>query len=377
MRDGDIIVLGKRVRIRFEAAQIAVVNGERTLDQIDSLPDAKTIVACTEDKTVISAPAENVENPGPDAKTLLAFPNQKARDPGCEDSRRTPGDKPRMKSVSLPGLEIGAATDPGSKRRDQPNQDAILVIPPEKDHPTLFIVADGMGGHAAGDQASRLVVEAVASRYRQPGKIEDMPALLHQCLRNAFDALEKYAAGREELSSMGSTVVLAVPNGGQVVIANVGDSRAYRLRHAGSRIPPASGRFSLKNWFQQRQPAADDPQPDVEILQLSYDHSVVAELVRGGQLTPAQALQSPLRNRLTQSITPRQPDFQPFFNQVSFEQGDTLLLCTDGVWGVVPEASLAAIALELTPQEAADKLVKQAINYGGPDNISMIIARRT
>ena len=91
--------------------------------------------------------------------------------------------------------------------------------------------------------------------------------------------------------------------------------------------------------------------------------------------TPLQALQSPQRNRLTQSITPRRPELAPYINQYPFEPGDTLLLCSDGLWGVVPEATLAAITLELPPQEAANKLVQQAVNYGGPDNISVIIAR--
>jgi PPM family protein phosphatase len=281
-----------------------------------------------------------------------------------------------MISTPLPDLEIGAAIHPGRKRSDEPNQDAILVIPPENGHPPLFMVADGMGGHAGGAEASRLVVEAVASRYRQAGSIEDLPDLLQQCLQNAFDSMEKYAAGRPELSSMGSTAVLVVPKGGQVVIVNVGDSRAYRLRYASSPVQPASRRSSLFNWFRREKQIVKDQEPSVEILQISYDHSVVADLVRAGQLTPLQALHSPLRNRLTQSITPRRPGVKPYINQVQFEEGDTLLLCTDGVWGVVPEAALAAIALELPPQAAADKLVQQAVSYGGPDNISVIVARR-
>jgi serine/threonine protein phosphatase PrpC len=84
----------------------------------------------------------------------------------------------------------------------EPNEDAILVIPTEKDHPPLFIVADGMGGHTGGVQASRLVVKAVASQYRQAGKIEELPALLQLCLQNAFKVLGKYDAGREELASL-------------------------------------------------------------------------------------------------------------------------------------------------------------------------------
>ena len=278
----------------------------------------------------------------------------------------------------LPGgqcLEIGAATDPGRKRRNEPNQDAILVIPAESGHPPLFIVADGMGGHIGGAEASQLVVEALASRYRQADKIEDLSAMLQECLQNAFNTLVKHAASHPGLSSMGSTAVLAVLQGEQVVVANVGDSRAYRLRYAKAPVQPASRRFSLINWFRRGKRIAKDQEPGVEILQLSYDHSVVADQVRAGQITPLQALRSPKRNRLTQSITPRRKGITPFTNQVPFEGDDTLLLCTDGLWGVVPEATLAAITLEMSPQAAADKLVQQAVSYGGPDNVSVIIAR--
>jgi serine/threonine protein phosphatase PrpC len=281
-----------------------------------------------------------------------------------------------MISTSSPDWDIGAATDPGRKRRSEPNQDAILVVPPENGHPPLFMVADGMGGYAGGAEAGQLVVKAIASMYRQIGDIEDLPTLLKECLEHAYQTLVKYTTGHPELASMGSTAVLAVPMGGQIVIANIGDSRAYLLRYAGAPVLHAHRSTSLVNWFRRGKQVEKAAEPAMEILQISYDHSTVADMVRAGRLTPLQALQSPLRNRLTQSITPRRPGIQPFISQIPFADGDTLLLCTDGVWGVVPEATLAAIALELPPQPAADKLVQQAVSYGGPDNISVIIARR-
>jgi protein phosphatase len=268
------------------------------------------------------------------------------------------------------------STDPGRKRRKEPNQDAILFIPAENGRSPLFIVADGMGGYIGGEEASRLVVDAVAARYRQADKIEDLSTLLQECLQNAFTALVKHVASHPDLSSMGSTAVLAAIKGEQVVVANVGDSRAYRLRYVEAAALPAIRHFSLFNWFRRSKGTGKDQEPGVEILQFSYDHSIVADQVRAGQITPLQALRSPKRNRLTQSITPRRKGIKPFTFQVPFEDDDTLLLCTDGLWGVVPEATLAAIALELPPQAAADKLVQQAVTYGGPDNVSVIIARR-
>lgn len=278
-----------------------------------------------------------------------------------------------MRSTPQPDLSIGLASDPGRKRAAEPNQDTMLVIPEEQGHPPLVMVADGMGGHAGGAEASQLVVAAVASHYRQAGRIDDLPGLLQECLQFALNTLVDHVAGHPEFASMGSTAVLAVPQGGQVVVANVGDSRAYRLRYVRPAVQPAPRRFRLFR-RSRRDDQTQVEEPTVEILQLTYDHSVVADLVRAGQLTPLQALQSPQRNRLTQSITPRRLDLAPYINQYPFGAGDTLLLCSDGLWGVVPEATLAAIALELPPQEAADKLIQQAINYGGPDNISVIIA---
>jgi serine/threonine protein phosphatase PrpC len=281
-----------------------------------------------------------------------------------------------MKPNAFSDLSIGVATDPGRKRRDEPNQDSVLAVPAEKGHPPLLIVADGMGGHAGGADASRLVTEAIAYRYRQAGKVDDLPALLRDCLQAAYNALAGHVTGHPELASMGSTAVLAVPNAGQVLIANVGDSRAYRLRYANPPDLPRSRKSLLATWFRRAKQPVKEQERAIEIHQLSYDHSVVADLVRAGQLTPLQALQSPQRNRLTQSITPRRPELTPFINTFPFGADDTLLLCTDGLWGVVPEATLAAIALEIPPKEAVDKLVHQALSYGGPDNISVIIARQ-
>lgn len=297
-------------------------------------------------------------------------------DPSASSGQNSSADTPLP--AILPGertLEVGMATDPGRKRRNEPNQDAILFIPAENGRPPLFIVADGMGGYLGGAEASRLVVEKVASHYRQAGVTEDLLVLLQECMQTAFNALVNHVSSHPDLASMGSTAVLAALQGEQLVIANVGDSRAYRLRYADAPTPPASRRFFLANWFRRGVHIAKDQEPAVEILQLSYDHSVVADQVRAGQITPLQALRSPKRNRLTQSITPRRKSITPFTTQVPFDQADTLLLCTDGLWGVVPEATLAAIALELPPQAAADKLVQQAVSYGGPDNVSVIIAR--
>lgn len=247
--------------------------------------------------------------------------------------------------TQIPLLEIGVATDPGRKRRDEPNQDALLVLPVEAERPPLLIVADGMGGYKGGAEASRLIVAQAAAHYRQADFPVDLPNLLRECLFAAHQALIERAAADPELASMGTTAALAVIDGEKVYAANVGDSRIYLLR----------GR---------------------EITQLSYDHSVVADQVRAGALTPLQARRSPKRNRLTQSISPKRKEITPYVTEAAFGEGDVLLLCSDGLWGVVSESVIQVVALELPPQQAAEKLVALTLASGAPDNVTVVIARR-
>jgi serine/threonine protein phosphatase PrpC len=244
----------------------------------------------------------------------------------------------------LPEWETGAATDPGRKRRGEPNQDGMLVLPAESSRPLLLIVADGMGGYAGGAEASRLMIEAAASCYKKKKNYANLSSLLKECIHQSHKEMARRAKGHKDQESMGSTAVLAALDGGHAYIANVGDSRAYLLRGE-------------------------------EIIQLSYDHSVVAEKVRTGRLTPLQALQSPLRNRLTQSVTPKRKSITPFVTQAAFLEGDILLLCTDGLWGVVTEPVMQMVAREMAPQAAADKLVSLALARGAPDNVTVVVAK--
>lgn len=276
-----------------------------------------------------------------------------------------------MNTAGFLDLEVGAATDPGRKRRGQPNQDAIQLVPPQVGRPPLFIVADGMGGHAGGEVASQLVVEAVADHYRGSPPLSDLSTLLHACLQAALQSLASHAADHPELITMGSTVVLAAIESGTVTIANIGDSRAYIIHPP---LPGAAPTRSRSSWARIFSRPGAEELPNME--QVSFDHSEVAAMVRAGALTPLQAQESPIRNRLTQSLSPRRGEIDPFIARLPFTERDVLLLCTDGLWGVVAAKTIAALALDLPPQKAADQLVRQAIHAGGPDNISLIIARR-
>ncbi|MGC8960741.1 MAG: PP2C family protein-serine/threonine phosphatase [Chloroflexia bacterium] len=245
------------------------------------------------------------------------------------------------------GFEFGVACDPGRRRGGDPNQDAVGLIPPDtsRGRPALLVVADGMGGHGGGATASRLVVEAMERCFRQAHHPADYRAFLEEGVREAHRAVRQHAAQHPDLSHMGSTVVAAVLAEERAWVVNVGDSRAYLLRQDG-------------------------------IRQLSRDHSWVGELARAGHLSPEEARTHPRRSRLTMAIAAHREEVHPFSTETALGAGEVLLLCSDGLWGVVPERLLWAVAGELPPQQAAEKLVSLANAHQGPDNISVLIARR-
>ncbi|MEZ0396748.1 MAG: protein phosphatase 2C domain-containing protein [Anaerolineales bacterium] len=245
------------------------------------------------------------------------------------------------------GFEFGSVCDSGRMRDGQSNQDAVqLVLPgPDDVYPPLLLVADGMGGYGGGAVASRLVIQGMKDVYLRASHPADPGRLLQDGLQTAHRLIR--ARGEEEtgLDSMGSTLAAAVLTPERIYSLNVGDSRVYLLR----------GR---------------------QIVQLSQDQSWVAEQVRAGLLTPEQALRHPRRSRLSMAVSAKRASVQGYLNSVALEVDDVLVLCTDGLWSVVPEALIWAAARELDPQTAAEKLVGLANANGGPDNISVVIARR-
>lgn len=245
---------------------------------------------------------------------------------------------------SAAGWEFGSACEVGRKRRDQPNQDALdIVLAPQ--HPPLLLVADGLGGHRGGTTASQLVIQVFRQQFLQTPPPEDYLSLLHTCARKAHMAVRVRGAQDAKLGDMGSTIVAAVLGEGQVYLLNVGDSRAYVLRGE-------------------------------KIIQISQDQSWVGEQVRAGLLTPQQALRHPKRNRLSMAITAKRTEIKPYSREFRLKRDDILVLCSDGLWGAIPETLIWAAVNELPPQQAADKLAALANQSGGPDNISVVVARR-
>ena len=237
-------------------------------------------------------------------------------------------------------LRVGAATDVGRVR--SVNQDSFLVLA-EHD---LYAVADGMGGHQGGEVASKLAIDALRAAYLDPSidalsdAIEDANLRIHD-------------AGQSDpsLQGMGTTVVVAaiVPDGDDpdessdhLLIANVGDSRAYLFR-------------------------------DGELTQLTEDHSMVADLMREGRITEAEAEVHPQRNIVTRVLGVYdnvEIDLWP----VDPVRGDRVVLCSDGLFNEVSSPQIAAVLRRLDdPQDAAAELIRLANEGGGRDNVTVIV----
>ena len=244
-------------------------------------------------------------------------------------------------------LEIGQAIDVGIKRKDSENQDALLVLHGKivNDHPPLLVVADGMGGYDGGAIASSLVVESFSKTYLASAAEQDFSRILLECTFQAHNAIIDKGVNNPQLAWMGSTVVSVVISDGVLFLVNVGDSRAY-----------------LVNQY--------------EIRQINWDHSLVADEIRKGNLTDEEARFYPQRNVLTMSLSARRYDVEPYLTSQKFNNGDFVVLCSDGLWGSVSAGVIQETVLSNPPQAAADKLVELANQNGGPDNISVIVARQ-
>lgn len=250
-------------------------------------------------------------------------------------------------------LQVGAKKDPGRQR--QLNEDDLSVWEQFKNKEdltvaeskgNLFIVADGVGGHNAGEVASRIAVDTVPRAYYE-NESTDVEASLRQAIEQANAEIYARAASVRSEQGMGSTIVAAVIRGHELYIAHVGDSRAYLIC-----------------------PGNPDP------ILLTKDHSWVNEQVEMGTLTAEQARTHAYRNVITRSLG-HKPDVQVEFkpDPILVQPGDHLVLCSDGLSGVVSDHKIQETARTWEPAEACEQLVRLANEAGGPDNISVIVAR--
>lgn len=242
-------------------------------------------------------------------------------------------------------IEYGAATDTGRVRSR--NEDSYLVWMPdtaEKEPRAVFLVADGMGGHEAGDVASRFVVAELerAIAGGQTFSEHEFDERMRRWFAGVSRSLIHLAESRGASRGMGSTATLAVLIGTRLVLGHVGDSRIYRWRRG-------------------------------NLEQLSLDHSFAEEQRRRGILTEEEALHHPQRNLLTQALGV-DSELEVQTAELDWQDGDQFLLCSDGLHGPV---TLAEIREQMdaaeTPQQAAEQLVGRANAAGGPDNITAVI----
>jgi serine/threonine protein phosphatase PrpC len=242
-------------------------------------------------------------------------------------------------------LDVAQLTDVGRKREH--NEDNMAFVIPKDSlvmasKGALFIVADGMGGHAAGEVASEIAVDTVSNMYYQEDS-NDVAVSLLRAIKRANASIHQRAAENLLRTGMGTTCVAAVLRGNMAYIANVGDSRAYLLRGN-------------------------------QVKQISQDHSWVAEQVRAGLLTDEQARTHAQRNVITRCLgTQAEVDIDVYHEEL--HEGDFLVLCTDGLSGLVSDEELLRIVDQFVPQESVYHLVERANENGGQDNITAIVVQ--
>ena len=243
-------------------------------------------------------------------------------------------------------LEVGQRTDVGRKRTV--NEDNLgLFVPPDatllEQVGALFVVADGMGGHAKGEVASALAVNTVIQSY-QSNTAATLGERLVAAVQEANAAIWDEASRQVDHAGMGTTIVCGVVVGTELLVSNAGDSRAYLVRHGQAR-------------------------------QLTRDHSWVGEMVALGKLTTVEARRHKMRNVITRCLGGR-PDLEvPLYPRQQLLPGDALVLCTDGLWGTMTDQEIADIVSRNPTQAAAERLVALANERGGPDNITAIVVR--
>lgn len=248
-------------------------------------------------------------------------------------------------------FDFAARSDPGRVREN--NEDSFRDAP----EINVFVLSDGMGGHASGEMASRIAVDAVVGFCRAA---ESHPSILPEverisgssemsnrlaaAIRRANSAVREAARQNPQCAGMGATLVAAQFDRGRMCLAHVGDSRAYRFR---------SGRLE----------------------QLTQDHSFVAEQVRRGMMTQGEAERSQLQNVLLRALGPEE-ELEVSVDEELLLEGDVILLCSDGLNREVSDAQIAAILERAEDaQTAADRLIDAANRAGGADNITVIVLR--
>jgi len=245
-------------------------------------------------------------------------------------------------------VEIGFGTHQG--RRRTTNQDTVGIFEArglfrQRYEWPFMVVADGMGGHRGGAVASHIAVQAAGKTYQRATKSTAADEVLLAAVMAANQAVVDKATNTPALDGMGTTIVAALIDGDTVHIANVGDSRGYVIRGE-------------------------------EIEQITDDHSLIADQVRAGVISKEQAAVAIGRNVITRALG-RHEALEVDIFSVDWQIGDVLVLCTDGLWGQVADLQILTVVQELDVQAAVEQLTQLALRSQAPDNVGVIVARRS
>jgi len=239
-------------------------------------------------------------------------------------------------------LESFAITDIGTRREVNQdyvycNNDAVGLLP------NLYIVADGMGGHKAGDFASRYSVSEFEKELKEQ-KARTIIGSMEGAIRQVNEKLLKEAAAEPEYEGMGTTFVAACIHNGNLFVLNIGDSRLYLLNEKGT------------------------------IRQITQDHSLVEEKIQRGEIERKDAKNHPEKNVITRALGAMEQVVPDFF-EVELEAGDYVLLCSDGLTNMVEDVNIKEIILrhDVSLEEKAGKMIELANENGGRDNISLVL----
>ena len=267
---------------------------------------------------------------------------------GLPVARKTNTDKAMQsfaqKNVAEPCLSVTGTmlSHPGCVR--ELNEDFVAWALSDEDaaHPTfrmMALVADGMGGHAAGEVASEIAAHTVVRLYND---LKGEPAgVLRDCMAAANEAIIAHARANPSCAGMGTTCTVLALKDDLAYLAHIGDSRAYLLRQG-------------------------------KLYQISEDHSLVAHLVKIGKLTAEEAARSPDRSSILRALGTHQAVKPYLFREgMPLRGGDIFILCSDGLTDVIDDGTISEVVGRLPPDEACRTLVDEALAAGGPDNVSV------
>jgi serine/threonine protein phosphatase PrpC len=242
-------------------------------------------------------------------------------------------------------MKTGAATDIGLTR--MMNQDSYYCSSGVED-PCLFIVADGMGGHNGGEIASRTSVDTIKAfvqdNYQKAEYQRDRLLMIKEAMNKANSVIYSRSMEDPDLRGMGTTLTMAVIEGERLYIGHIGDSRMYLLRNG-------------------------------ECQKLTEDHSLVAQLIKNGSISPEEGENHPQKNVITRALG-IETEAEIDLDTLMLQQGDTLLLCTDGLTNMLDLEDIIGICSSGdSPQSISEALVEEANNKGGRDNVTAIVVK--